>query len=101
MKIYDFFKAVVNTCTSSDSCSFCPIQTIAKAHKKPYYSCRNIMFDYFIETDKIVGQKIHDEFVKLNIDIIPNLHYTSEEKIYEEQIKIFEKYYKSNSLEIE
>lgn len=101
MKNYDFFKAVVNICSKGDNCSLCPIQTIAKTQGKSYYSCRNIMFDYFIKTDKIVGRKIHDEFVKLNIDIIPNLHYSDEEMIYEEQIKIFEKYYKKNSLEIE
>lgn len=99
MKIYDFFKAVVNACNDSDlTCKNCPILTIK--HKKSR-SCRKLLFNYIIETDKAIGQKIYDELVRLDIDEIPYLGYCEDKKRYEEQLKVFEKYCKNNSLEIE
>jgi len=102
MGIYDFFKAVVNACNKDDGCCCwaCPIQTIARTQENRYYSCKNLMFDYFIETDKEVGQKIYDDFVKLGIDTIPDFYFNGE-KLYKEQLKVLEKYCKNNILEIE
>jgi hypothetical protein len=93
----EFYKDVVDTCNNS-TCLFCPINKIDKP-----YSCQQCipkMFDYFIKIDKVVGQKIHDEFVRLNFDKIPNLKFSMDKELYEEQLKVFERYCK-NSLEIE
>ena len=105
MKIYDFFKAVVSYCNNvnigcvSSNCKFCPLQTIRT--KNYYSSCEEKLFNYFIETDKTVGQKICDEFVRLDIYRLPNLSYFVDKKRYEIQLKVFEKYCKNNILEIE
>ena len=100
MEIYDFFKEVVNACSSNDwLCINCPLQKIRQ--NIFYSSCNKKLFDYLIEIDKIVGQKIYDELVRLGINKIPNLNYCEEKKIYEKQLKVFEKYCKNNSLEIE
>ena len=95
-KIIEFYKEVVYTCNNS-TCIFCPINKIDKHG----CSCVPAMFNYFIEIDKITGQKIYDEFVRLDIDKIPNLHFDTGKELYKEQLKILEKYCKNNNLEIE
>ena len=98
MEIYDFFKAVVNTCNNHDICvSSCPILAIRQ--NDVYHSCKKTMFDYFIKTDKTVGQKIYDEFVRLKIVEIPNLHFN--EMLYKEQLEVLERCCKNNDLEID
>jgi hypothetical protein len=59
------------------------------------------LFDYFIEKNEMVAQEIYDEFKKLNIVRIPVLDNPTGKKTYKQQLKIFEKYCKSNNLEIE
>lgn len=93
-KIIEFYKKVVYTCNNS-TCLFCPINKIDKHG----YSCISAIFNYFIEIDKIAGQKIHDEFARLKFYKIPNLHFDKE--IYKEQLKVLERCCKNNSLEIE
>lgn len=100
MEIYDFFKEVVNACNSS-SC-FCidyPILTIKFKSRKYHNSCIDKLFDYFIEKNEMVAQEIYDEFKKIDIVRVPVL--PAEKNIYEKQLKVFEKYCKNNSLEIE
>lgn len=91
----EFFKEVVYTCNNS-SCVCCPIRKIRKIGEL----CMPTMFNYFIEKNETIGRKIHDEFVKLDFDKLPNLH-LGDEKLYEEQLKVLEKYCKNNILEIE
>lgn len=100
MKIYDFFKEVVNTCNNNKLyCTDCPMLTIKFKSRKYHNSCVEHLFDYFIEKNEMVAQEIYDKFKKLDIVKIPDL--PTDKKTYEKQLKVFEKYCKNNSLEIE
>lgn len=95
-KIINFFKKVVYTCNNS-SCLYCPINKI----KKTDCSCISAMFNYFIEIDKEIGQKIYDEFVRLDFDKIPNLHFGIDKELYKKQLETLERCCKNNILEVE
>ena len=91
----EFYKKVVDTCNNS-TCLFCPLNEIDKCG-----TCTSTMLSYFIEKNETIGRKIHDEFVKLYIDMIPNLITSSGKELYKEQLETLEKYCKNNSLEVE
>ena len=95
-EIIEFYKKIVYTCNNS-ACLFCPLNEIDKGG----YSCASAMFSYFIEKNETIGRKIHDEFVKLYINMIPNLITSSGKKLYKEQLRVLERYCKNNSLEVE
>jgi len=92
----EFYKEVVYTCNNS-TCNYCPIRKIRKVGEL----CMPTMFNYFIEKNGIVVQKIYDEFARLNLDIIPNLNFYSGKEVYESQLEILKRYCKNNNLEIE
>lgn len=97
-EIIEFYKKVVYTCNNSH-CMNCPLN---KINKSLYIQqCIYAILNHFIETDKVVGQKIYDEFVRLNIDKMPNLHFGIDRELYKEQLRILERYCKNNILEIE
>lgn len=102
MEIYNFFKSTVNACNDNSFCCVCcPLQAIKQSSKRAYRSCVDYLFNYFIEKNEIAGQKIYDEFKKLNIVKIPILKSYTGKKTYKQQLKIIERYCKGNSLEIE
>lgn len=97
-EIIEFYKKVVDICNNS-ICLNCPINKINKSLDSQ--QCIPAIFNYFIEIDKEIGQKIHDEFVRLDFDKMPNLYFGIDKELYKKQLEILERCCKNNILEIE